>query len=202
MIAKTIFPRRSFFLRVAAVLLIAMLLVSESVWLQGSLYSKMLPVLGFTLVVLCVLGRIWSSIYIVGHKNEEVIMTGPYSLCRHPLYFFTLLGAAGVGLESGSLLFTVLLLLVFLVCYPFVILNEEEKLRTKFGPTYVEYCRKVPRFWIRPGSYRQPEKLTLNLSVYQRSLRDSFWFLATVPFFAMIDILHDYEVIPVLFSVF
>ena len=32
-----------------------------------------------------VLGRVWCSVFIAGRKDEQLVVTGPYSTCRHPL---------------------------------------------------------------------------------------------------------------------
>ena len=45
----------------------------------------------------------WSSLYIAGRKGRELVTVGPYSTCRNPLYFFSIVGAAGMGAQSGSL---------------------------------------------------------------------------------------------------
>src|SRR4030095_10729083 len=59
-------------------------------------------VFGFVCVALACLGRIWTSAFIAGHKDTELVTTGPYALCRHPLYACSLLGAFGLGLTTRS----------------------------------------------------------------------------------------------------
>src|SRR5690606_40050349 len=55
------------------------------------------------LIVVCVIGRTWSSIYIAGHKVQTLVMDGPYSISRNPLYVFSIIGAAGAGAQLGSI---------------------------------------------------------------------------------------------------
>ena len=52
---------------------------------------------GFVCVALACLGRIWSSVFIAGHKDEELVTTGPYARCRHPLYACSDAGTAHTG---------------------------------------------------------------------------------------------------------
>jgi protein-S-isoprenylcysteine O-methyltransferase Ste14 len=59
---------------------------------------------GFLCVALACLGRIWSSVFIAGHKDESLVTTGPYGRLRHPLYACSMLGALGLGLTSRSVL--------------------------------------------------------------------------------------------------
>jgi protein-S-isoprenylcysteine O-methyltransferase Ste14 len=40
--------------------------------------------------------RLWCSLYISGYKNSQLITSGPYSLCRNPLYFFSFVGFAAL----------------------------------------------------------------------------------------------------------
>jgi protein-S-isoprenylcysteine O-methyltransferase Ste14 len=44
---------------------------------------------GYALVIVCVVGRIWCSAYVGGYKNTKLIDTGPFSIVRNPLYVFS-----------------------------------------------------------------------------------------------------------------
>lgn len=88
---------------------------------------------GLGCVIVASFGRVWSSIYIAGRKTSTLVEFGPYSVARNPLYLFSLVGAAGIGLASGSLLILALLTISFGLYYPFVILGEEESLRRVHG---------------------------------------------------------------------
>jgi protein-S-isoprenylcysteine O-methyltransferase Ste14 len=57
-------------------------------------------------------------------------------MCRNPLYFFSLIGAIGLGLASENLLILGLIMIFFLVYYPFTIIAEEAKLEITFGYSY------------------------------------------------------------------
>ena|SRR5688572_19059638 len=61
-----------------------------------------MSIAGFILVTLACLGRIWTSVFIAGHKDAELVTTGPYARCRHPLYSCSMLGALGLGLATKS----------------------------------------------------------------------------------------------------
>ena len=69
---------------------------------DGAVHGVMM-FLGVALALLCTCGRVYSTAFIGGAKNQQLVTWGPYSLCRNPLYFFSLCGAAGIGLMSGSL---------------------------------------------------------------------------------------------------
>jgi len=82
-------------------------------------WSHLLAIAGFVCVTLACLGRIWCSLYIAGHKDEVLVVSGPYAHCRHPLYSLSILGALGLGFASQSLLLgaVVVLLVAGLVIY-------------------------------------------------------------------------------------
>jgi protein-S-isoprenylcysteine O-methyltransferase Ste14 len=39
----------------------------------------------------------------------------------------------------------------FALAYASIIAEEERYLRGRFGAEYVDYCRRVPRLWVRPA---------------------------------------------------
>src|SRR5262249_27896030 len=85
-----------------------------------------------------------------GHvqKNEALAVAGPYAHTRNPLYFGSLVMAAGFAIASRSWWVTLLLLVIFFTIYLPVIRSEEEFLRAHF-PGFAEYERNVPRLFPR-----------------------------------------------------
>jgi protein-S-isoprenylcysteine O-methyltransferase Ste14 len=78
---------------------------------------------------------------------KERVASGPYRYVRNPMYvagIVTLLGHI-IWWPSLSLLITPPIF--FLTAHTFVVLYEEPTLRRKFGASYEQYCREVPR-WI------------------------------------------------------
>ena len=85
-----------------------------------------------------------------GHvrKNEVLTVTGPYAYTRNPLYFGSLVLAAGFAVASRSWWVGLLVVVIFATIYIPVIQSEEEFLRARF-PEFVEYERNVPRLFPR-----------------------------------------------------
>ena len=78
---------------------------------------------------------------------RRLVNRGPYRLLRNPMYLgaaFWILGLAmfyhslGIAVYAGVFLFTTHL---------FVVLYEEPTLRRMFGDEYLDYCRRVRRWW-------------------------------------------------------
>lgn len=100
-------------------------------------------------------GRLWALTYI-GPKSraegkrraDRLIMEGPYSLTRNPLYVANLTIAAGLLLAANR---WVLLLAVPLgvVYYYLVALAEEEFLAQEFPEQFARFRATVPRFFPR-----------------------------------------------------
>ena len=109
-----------------------------------------LELAGFGLAILCVAGRAWSILYVGAHKNRRLVMAGPYSMTRNPLYLFSTIGAAGIGLIFGSLVAAAILGLVSYLVLARMAQKEAAHLRTLFGAQYDAYARQTPFFWPRP----------------------------------------------------
>jgi protein-S-isoprenylcysteine O-methyltransferase Ste14 len=83
---------------------------------------------------------------------RRLVVRGPYTVVRNPMYI-----GAGLALGGASLFYLSLPLLAYaaaflLVTHLFVVLYEEPALRRTFGADYEAYCRRVGRWWPRPGS--------------------------------------------------
>lgn len=162
----------------------------------GTGWHLMLELSGFMLLVLAALGRIWSLAYIAGRKNRELCQTGPYSLTRNPLYFFSFLGMIGFTLAMQNPLLTVIAATCFLTYYTFVIRGEECRLRTLHGEVFEDYCRRVPRFWPRVATPTSQASLELNLVPFMRGLREVFWFLAAIVLADSLEWAHTSQLWP------
>ena len=79
-------------------------------------------------------------------KNEVLTNTGPYRVCRNPLYLGSFLISAGLVIVADS----IFPLLFFIVFFPLIyipaIFMEEEFLQRKFGEDYLLYRKCVPAF--------------------------------------------------------
>jgi protein-S-isoprenylcysteine O-methyltransferase Ste14 len=87
-----------------------------------------------------------------GHlrKHEALATSGPYAWTRSPLYFGSLLLAAGFLLAAASWIAALVAVVYLAVFYPGVMRREEEELRAEYCDAFDEYARRVPHFWPRP----------------------------------------------------
>ena len=118
--------RRKRVLRAGALGGMVLLLLADSAWRTAAPgVHVLLQRCGFLLILVCIVGRTWCTLYIGGYKKRELITKGPYSVVRNPLYVFTIIGVTGVGLLAGSASIALLFGALALVVFAFVTVQEE-----------------------------------------------------------------------------
>ncbi len=98
--------------------------------------------------------RIWATLNISGRKSRSLVTTGPYSLCRNPLYVGSFLVAVGIALCLENVPLAILVAAMFIAAHYWVVRMEERRLLELFGPAYEAYMRTTPRFWPSLRNYR------------------------------------------------
>lgn len=142
--------------------------------------------LGLILILAAFLGRSWCMLYLGGRKGENLIQQGPYSISRNPLYVFSVMAVVGIGAQTGSIVFGLVLAIGVYAVFNYVIGEEEILLRKVFGPQYVEYCSRVPRFWPRFSGWRSEPHVMVDVSGLGRTVRDALPYFLAVPIFALV----------------
>lgn len=81
--------------------------------------------------------------------TQRLLTDGPYAYCRNPMALGTSVAYAGLAIWIGSLgaLGLVILFTALLVFYIRAV--EEKELAARFGPAYLDYARRTPRFFPR-----------------------------------------------------
>jgi hypothetical protein len=156
---------------------------------------------GLFLLTICSIGRLWALLYISGYKKLELITEGPYSMVRHPLYVFSLIGAIGIGLASENILVLAALVIFYLLYYPLTILVEEKKLVDKFDQAYLDYIKRTPRFIPKLSLYKGSAQYQINADVYVKKMVLGMWFIWIFIILHIIEMLQQSGHIPVLLRV-
>ena len=167
--------------------------------LEGTVVPSVLFIAGLALVGVATVGRLWCSLYISGRKDDELITVGPYSITRNPLYFFSFLGFAGVGLATETLTLAGAMVAFFSILYPVIIRREERFLRGHFGARYVDYCSRVPRFFPNPSRYVEPDSWVVDTRRFRRTMLDVVWFVWLVALIELVEALHELGIVAPLF---
>jgi protein-S-isoprenylcysteine O-methyltransferase Ste14 len=87
------------------------------------------------------LGRNWSQAVTV-KENHELIVTGPYSLVRHPIYTGLLTGFLGTAIAIAEVR-GVVAFAIILIALSGKQRLEERWMRMEFGESYDQYSRRV-----------------------------------------------------------
>ena len=173
--------KRLLIVQILSVAAVLVLLFSKPVWRDVSWADGALKYAGVALILACVFGRLWSILFVGGHKNTELVTEGPYSVTRNPLYLFSTIGIFGIGLVFGS----VVIALIFggLSYLIFTVTGQKEGafLRGHFGDKYRAYEASTPAFWPNIKLFHQPDDVTFSPVALQRTFVDAMYFILMIP---------------------
>lgn len=187
--------------RIFVVSLFVLRILANGGW-EGSGVDLIIFLIGCILVGIGTMGRLWCVLYIAGYKDNTLIREGSYSLCRHPLYFFSFLGAMGVGFATETLLIPSMLTVAFLIYYPYVIRDEESRMVQLHGDDYLKYKESVPSFWPSFKNFQEPERYIANPRIFRKNLFDACWFVWIIGVLEVIEGLQEYHIIPTYFTIY
>ncbi|APO68970.1 phospholipid methyltransferase protein [Rhizobium gallicum] len=139
--------------------------------------TTLLETSGLVAIVLAVAGRAWSLLYIGDRKNSELVTCGPYSVTRNPLYLFSLIGIAGIGAQTGSMLSMVIITATAYITFDFAMRGEERYLASRFGRKFVEYRELTPRLVPDFSLWHESEDIPLRSAKSLAGLKDGIVFV-------------------------
>ena len=88
--------------------------------------------------------------FLLGEEPSTLVDRGLYRVSRNPMYVGVLLVVFGQAIVRASPTVAVYGLALWLAFHLTVVFQEEPHLRKERGPSYDEYCRRVPRWLGRP----------------------------------------------------
>ncbi|MBB3236782.1 methyltransferase family protein [Phyllobacterium endophyticum] len=183
----------------AVVSIIPIVAFSTSAWPTNSFIASMMTLVGQLLLAVCILGRLWSILYSGGRKNRELVMEGPYSVSRNPLYLFSTIGASAIGLILHSFILAASFGVACGVILSITSRREATYLETKFGAPYQDYARRVPAFWPDFRLYRERKEAVFNPAVLRKTFLHALYFLLVIPLMEIKQFLVQSGIIPSFF---
>lgn len=114
-------------------------------------------VLGFIVIVLGLVPLAAAFLHFRAAKTpappwltpSALVGAGPYRFIRNPMYVGMLVIYLGIAIVSGSGAAFIFLPVVALLLHFGVVRREEAYLEKKFGEDYLDYCKRVPRWFPR-----------------------------------------------------
>lgn len=192
---------RILFSRVLIGCLVVLIVISKPMWQPRAVIDIALEFISFVLVLIAAFGRLWSLSYISGNKTKTLITEGPYSMVRNPLYFFSLIGACGIGISSESIVVMGSLLLAFAIYYPMVIRAEEENLLRLHKDFFQIYSSEIPSFIPKFSRYNEPAEYSIKARLFRRAFLSVMWFPLAYILILTIAHLQEAGLVPALFSI-
>jgi len=164
--------------------------------------EKSLFILGIALASFGAAGRAWATSYISGQKLKQLITTGPYSLCRNPLYFFSMILGIGFGFCTETFTMPIVIAIALTLLYYFQIKREEQNLQRLFGGQYESYMAVVPRFFPSYRHYSEPEEICISPRLLKRGLFGIAFLLILIGALELMQGLHQSGLLPNLFQIY
>tara|TARA_Y100001970_G_C14215387_1_gene849344 strand:+ start:1805 stop:2422 length:618 start_codon:yes stop_codon:yes gene_type:complete len=180
--------------KILLVAFIAILTISDHGSVDNEDLSLALKIVGFILILIGGFGRLWSSLYIEGNKNEKLISGGPYSMMRNPLYVFSFTLLAGYCCAIQSIVVSSVFLSLFVLIYMPTIYNEEKILLSRHSESYKNYYNRTPRFLPSFKLYKghkQDKMMDVNIKKIQRVIVEIAGFTFFYGLIVTLDILHQ-----------
>jgi protein-S-isoprenylcysteine O-methyltransferase Ste14 len=118
-------------------------LTSAAAWAQWLGLAVTICGCAFAIWARACLGSNWSAMVTV-KQNHELILRGPYTVVRHPMYSGFLLALAGTVISVGEIRAFVGLGLAFIAFFLKTV-AEERFMREEFSGEYARYSRRVRR---------------------------------------------------------
>jgi protein-S-isoprenylcysteine O-methyltransferase Ste14 len=190
------FSDRIRFTRWFVILLIPLLMVIEPAR-RPEWAGDLMEALGAVCLAICLVGRGWASLYVAGRKDRELVVLGPYSVVRNPLYVFSFVGIVGIGLISKMFTLLALLTIIFALYYRLVVRREEAQLALLHGDAAANYFARVPRWFPDFSNWRDTTRVEIEPRRIFATLADTSLFFLTFMFFGLFEFLRTASVVPI-----
>jgi protein-S-isoprenylcysteine O-methyltransferase Ste14 len=177
-------------------ILTALFIVGASRW--SATVEDAIEWTGRGLIVVCIVGRTWCSLYIGGRKTSRLVTIGPYSVSRNPLYVFSIIGGVGIGAQLGAVSAALLAGVFAWIVHVLVVIQEERLMLASHGDAFRDYAARVPRFLPRLSGWSNAELLEVHPRNVVITFFDACIFLLAIPLAEIFEYLQHTGVIPVL----
>lgn len=194
---------RLYLTRLMVVCILVALATGAAHWSDGHpIAEASLFTIGLALSGIGAAGRAWATSYISGQKLKQLVMTGPYSMCRNPLYFFSLVLGVGIAFCTETFTMPAIVAVGLLSLYYFQIRNEQRRMLAKFGAQYKQYLATVPCFIPSYRSFNEPDEITISPRLLKRGFFGVAFLLLLIGLLELLEALHKTGWLPVFYPIY
>ena len=165
---------------IMAVIAIALIIFTPKMFPNNSLPNEIVGIIGYFLVIICAIGRVYTTAFLGGFKNDKLITYGPFSMVRNPLYVFSFIGVLGISIMSMHIWVMLFAPAMFLFIYIPLIAREETFLMEKYPDDFQQYKTSTPRLIPNLRLYSAPDVVNMKPQLLYNSVFDAVWWF--VPF--------------------
>jgi protein-S-isoprenylcysteine O-methyltransferase Ste14 len=196
--------RLRFFITTALTIMVVVMLASgTTIWHHEHLmFEESLFFVGIALAGFGAAGRAWVTSFISGNQSGQLVTTGPYSLCRNPLYLFSWMIGVGVGLCTETITPPIVVGIILLLLYRVQIKREESNLLRTFGAAYESYAATTPRFFPSFRSYSEPEFIRVSPKAMKKAFIGTGLILLLLGVIELLEASHQSGLLPALFQLY
>ena len=173
--------------RIVAAACILLFFFTKPVFAHGTIANDIVTFLGYLLIMVAAFGRVFTTVFLGGYKNEKLIKDGPFSMVRNPLYVLSFIGTMGVSFLSMRLGIIIIAPIATAVIYHYLVKREEAFLLETFGQEYQDYLNQVPRFIPDLKKYKSPDHIEATPDRILASLYDALWWVLIIPLFNLFE---------------
>ena len=105
-------------------------------------------------------------------------------------------------MTTETLVVPAIILITFILYYPYVIEKEEKKLCRVHPDNFKTYRGKIPKFIPSFSSLEEPEEYIIKPKILRKRLFDSLWFVWMIGIVELIESLHEHGIIPTFFNLY
>ena len=185
------------------VMVIVMLASGTTIWHhEHPIFEESLFFVGIALAGFGAAGRAWTTSFISGNESGQLVTTGPYSLCRNPLFLFSWMIGVGVGFCTETVTPPIVVGIVLLSLYRVQIKREEAHLSRTFGAAYESYAATTPRFFPSFRSYSEPDFIRVSPKAMKKAFLGTGFVLLLIGVIELLEASHQSGLLPALFQLY
>ena len=148
-------PRTHICIIIPVLLFILLIVLDSLIFNLSTFLQKFIPFIAR--IVICLFFLIWAIIFFeLSHKavfskesnSKKLVKTGIYAFVRHPMYIATpLIFIAFISLTLSII--SIIPLVIYIILFRRIMNFEEKELEKIFGQEYLDYKKKVLRWFPR-----------------------------------------------------